>query len=153
MREYILKIIIASIVAGILCSLFDPKSSHGKIVKILTGILLTVTVLSPLKNISFRGLSDYIDEISSDAKVYVEEGLRDTETETAAIIKQQTETYILDKAKTMGLVVAVEVVLDENNSVPCGVVISGEAAPYEKSVLSDHIEDTLGISREYQQWK
>lgn len=153
MRTYILQIIISSITSAVICSVFDNKKAHGKIIRILTGILMTVTVLSPLKTLSFYGVSDFFQQISADGQAYVEMGKTATQTNTAAIIKEHTEAYILDKASNMGLDVAVEVELNENNSVPCGITVSGEFSPYEKGVLSDYIEEMLGIAREHQIWK
>jgi hypothetical protein len=59
----------------------------------------------------------------------------------------------VDKAKAMGLDILVEVHLDDDNSIPCEVTLSGNLAPFEKSVLCDFIEDNLAITKEHQQWK
>ena len=153
MKSYVLNIIIAAILVSITGSAFDPKKANGKIIRILSGILLTTTILSPFKNISFRGISDWLNDISLDANAYVYEGKITANEQTSAIIKEYTEAYILDKAKNMGLDISVEVELSENDSVPCGITLSGEISPYEKSVLCDYLEDTLGITRENQKWK
>ena len=153
MKEYVLSIIISAIISGIVSSFFDRNKSSGKIMHILTGILMTITVISPLKKITFSEFSNYFDNISATAGIYANEGKSINQENTAAIIKQSTEAYILDKAKNMGLDISVEVELNENNSVPCGIMISGDVAPYERDILCDYIYDTLGITRENQQWK
>ena len=153
MRAYILKIIASAIISAVVCSSFDSKKATGKILRILTGILMITIILSPLKTLSFYGISDHLDSISTDAQAYVEEGKLVTQTHTSALIKEHTEAYILDKAINMGLDVAVEVELNETDSIPCGITISGDVAPYEKGVLCEFIEDTLGIAREHQTWK
>lgn len=152
MKAYILSIIISAVISGMVSSFLDYKKASGKIIHILTGIFMTITVLSPLKKITFYELTEYFDNISATASIYVNEGKLFKQENTAVIIKQSTEAYILDKAKNMGLDVSVEVELNEDNSVPCGIIISGEAAPYERDVLCDYIYDTLGITRENQQW-
>lgn len=153
MKNYILSIVIAAIICSITETLLDNKKSAGKVIKILSGILMTVTLLTPLKTITFARVTDYLDNITTDAQNYVDEGKLSAQYKTATIIKDHTEAYILDKAKTMGLDISVEVQLNDDNSIPCGIILSGNFAPYEKSILSDYIEGTLGIAKEHQQWK
>ena len=152
MKNYILSIIACGIITSVMCALFDEKKSTGKMVRILAGILMAVTVLAPLKTFSFDGLFKYFDDLSTNANTYTEDGRNTAQTKIDHIIKEQAEAYILDKAKSMGLDVAVEVELNDNNSVPCGIKITGKIAPYEKSVLCDYIKETLGIAKEKQQW-
>lgn len=152
MKNYILSIIACGIVSAITCALSDEKKSTGKIVRILVGILMTVTLLAPLKTFSFNRIFEYFDDLSANANTYTEDGKNTAQTKIEDIIKDRAEAYILDKAKSMGLDVAVEVELNDNNSVPCGIKITGKVAPYEKGVLRDYIEETLGIAKEKQQW-
>ncbi len=153
MKSYILSIVIAAIICAVAGILLPPKISAGQITKLLCGVLLTVTVISPLANISFRHITDYFDGLTASADRYVEEGSAVMQGEIDAIIKAETEAYILDKASQMGLQIAVEVALDENNhSVPCSVTVTGTLSPYAKEVLSVYIADTLGIAKEKQIW-
>lgn len=152
MKNYILSIVVCGIVSSITCALFDEKNSTGKVVRILAGILMTVTLLAPVKTFSFNRVLKYFDDLSINASTYTEEGKNTAQTKIDDIIKERAEAYILDKAKSMGLDVAVEVELNDNNSVPCGIMITGKVAPYEKGVLRNYIEENLGISKENQQW-
>ena len=153
MRDYILSIVIAGIVCGITNSLLNEKTANGKILKMLTGILMCITVFAPLARISFSHIGNYFDDLSLEADKYITIGTSDAENDISAIIKSQTEAYILDKAKSMGLDITVEVELDDhNNSVPCGVTINGPVSPYVKEVMTDYIENQLGITTENQRW-
>lgn len=152
MKNYVISIIVAGIICAIADLLLDNKTATGKIAKILTGILMCVTVLTPLTNISFKYISNYFDSLSVHADNYVEDGKASAQISINGIIKSQTEAYILDKAESMGLDVAVEVELDDDNSVPCGVTIAGEASPYAKGLMASYIEETIGITRENQRW-
>ena len=152
MKNYIISIIVAGIICAITDLLLDKKTSAGKIAKILTGILMTVTIITPLTNISFKNISNYFDSLSLRADGYVEEGKNAAQNSICEIIKTQTEAYILDKAKSMGLDVSVEVELDDNNSFPRGVTITGIISPYAKGLIASYIEDTVGITKENQQW-
>lgn len=153
MKEYILSIVVAGIICAIAKSLLDEHTSTGKILKILAGIFMSVTVLTPFSNISFSDITYYFESLSSDSAQYVEEGTSLAQNSVSGIIKSQTEAYILDKAKSMGLDISVEVELDDNNnSVPCGITINGSVSPYLKEVMGEYIEQTLGITRENQRW-
>ncbi len=152
-KNYLLGIVAAAIICSVTKALLDGKSAIGRIVQILGGILLAVTILSPVLNISFRGITDYFDDLSADAKSFVDEGKNVSDESVRAIIKNRTEAYILDKANRMGLQIAVEVELDaSNNSIPCGVVFKGSVSPYAKEILCGYVEDNLGITRENQKW-
>ena len=153
MNDYILSIIIAAIICAATSTLLPPKTSAGQITKMLSGILLIVTIISPITNLSFRHLKDYIQDLSVYANNFVEEGQSASQEEIDAIIKTECEAYILNKADQMGLQIAVEVVLDENNhSIPSGITVTGTVSPYAKEVLSVYIEDALGIKKEQQKW-
>ena len=153
MKEYVLSIVIAGIICAVARCLLDENNSTGKILRILTGIFMCVTVLAPLSNISFSDIAYYFDNLSADSAVYVDDGKAAAQNSVSGIIKSQAEAYILDKAKSMGLDIAVEVELDDNNhSIPCGITIDGSVSPYIKEVMGDYIEQTLGITRENQRW-
>ena len=153
MRDYILSIVAAGIICAIINSLSNGKSATGKITKMLSGILVCITVISPVTKISFSNIENYLEDLSFEADRYVSDGNEEAERSRSAIIKSQTEAYILDKAKNMGLDISVEVELDEsNNSVPCGITISGAVSPYIKEVMTDYIESQIGITRENQTW-
>ncbi len=153
MKKYIISIIVAGIICAITDLLLDKKTATGKIAKILTGILMCVTILSPLTNISFKYITNYFDSLSVQADNYVEDGMTSAQISICGIIKSQTEAYILDKANLMGLRIAVEVELnDSNNSVPSNVTIQGDISPYAKEILSSYIESNLAIPKENQKW-
>ena len=152
MKNYVISILACAIICSIACSVFDNKSSTGRIIKILTGILMTATILIPLKNFDSYNISGFFNSASMEANEYVEEGKKDFRNNVTDIIKSRTEAYILDKAKSMELDISVEVELSDENSVPCGIKVTGSVAPYEKNILSDYIEETLGIPKENQKW-
>ena len=121
---------------------------------LLSGVLMVVTLIAPLRDISFPGITEYLNGLSYDASIYVGDGKAMAENQTADIIKAQTEAYILDKANRMGLEIAVEVELDGNKgNIPCGAAVSGKLSPYAREQLSSYMEDTLGIAKEKQTWK
>lgn len=153
MKDYILSIIAVAIVCGIVNGLLREMTGTGQIIKILAGVLMAITVIKPLTSISFSHIADYLDGLSVTADAFVVEGRSAAQESIVSIIKSRSEAYILDKANQMGLDIAVEVELDAgNNSIPCGVTISGALSPYAKNVLTDYITNDLGIPKENLKW-
>lgn len=152
-KNYILSIVGAAIVCGVVKSLINEKTATGQMIKLLCGILITITVIRPLVNISFGTVTGYLDSLSVSGNLYVENGKTLAQNEMSAIIKEQTEAYILDKANRMGLEIGVEVELDaDNNTCPCGVTISGAVSPYAREMIGAYIEENLGIAKEHLKW-
>lgn len=152
MREYILSIIVTAILCAMIKGLIGEKSTTSKIVNMLCGILMAVTLIAPLKDIKFYNIPSYINSLTVDADKYIQEGSSKAEKSVLVIITEQTEAYILDKADRMGLDISVEVELNDNSNVPDRVTVTGKLSPYAKEVFSNFLQDELGIAKEKQQW-
>lgn len=152
-KQYLLTVTAASILCGILVTLLGKKSASGSIVKVLCGLFLSVSVVAPWAKIQLLDLATYTDNLQLEASQYAANGENTASEELAAIINQQTQAYILDKADSLGLDIAVEVTLnDQEPPVPYTVVITGSAAPYAKEVLSQFIANDLSVPKERQKW-
>lgn len=152
MKSYILSVVAAAVICAAVRGVLSEKTGNGQLVKLLCGIFLAVTILHPLVTISFQGISGYFDGMTEDAQSWTNEGKSAAREQMDAIIKSEVQAYILDKAKRMGLDITATVELNENG-VPCGVTLRGEASPYAKEVMSAFMEDNLGIAEENQKWK
>lgn len=153
MRDYILSVIAAASISAMVFCLMDGKSTSGKMLRLICGVLMVITVLTPLTKISFDHIASFWNSVSVNAEGYVAQGEQEAKDARNAIIKERSEAYILDKANGMGLEITVEVELDDSNdSIPGQITISGSVSPYAKGVLSEYIADNLGIPKECQQW-
>lgn len=153
-KNYVVSIVISAVIVAIASSLLKKKTAIGAVAHLIGGILLAVAILSPFMHISFRGISDYLDDLNMESQRYIADGEKASAEFASDIIKSRTEAYILDKANRLGLQIGVEVELDaEKNSIPCGVVFIGSVSPYAKEILCAYVEDNLGIERENQKWK
>lgn len=153
MKGYILSVIVAAILCAVVRALLSEQTATGRVVQLLSGVLMAVTVVAPLVNISFDRLGNYFAFVTNQSETYISEGEVAAHEKLSAVIKDQTETYILDKATRMGLSISVEVELDDSNhSVPCGATVTGTVSPYAREVMSSFMEDTLGIAKENQKW-
>lgn len=153
LRSYLLSITGAAVISAIILQITGNKSATGKILKIVTGLFMSVTLLSPLIRFRLRDMEQYIDDFRLSSEYAVGQGMQMAGEELSHIIKEQTESYILDEASKMGMEMSVEVKLsDSNPPQPCFVILQGAVSPYQKKYLSQHITDKLGISQENQQW-
>ena len=152
-REYLLRLICGALLCGIVNGLLSKKGALGAAVKLITGIFMVITMVSPLLRVRIDHITDYFDGISSDADAAVESGQKDAADALRANIKSKTEAYILDKAKSYGAELTVEVRVDGSDlPAPSSVSVSGSISPYGKRQLSSIIADELGIALEDQEW-
>lgn len=152
-RQYIIAIVAAAIICSVVRFLSGKESTPASVVRLLTGLLLSVTVIAPLAHINFTDIPDYIDDFSYASDAAIDAGSTFAAEKTSAIIKAKTEAYILDKAQVLGAQVAVEVNLStEAPYRPCSVMISGKVSPYTKQRLIAFIDQDLGIPEENQIW-
>lgn len=154
LRSYMISVLASAIICSIVNRWLGTKGTHGAILKLLTGLFMTITMLSPLIQINLSNTESYFDWITTDADAAVYNGQLIAMESTAEIIKEQTEAYILDKAAFWELNLAVEVTLSESDPpVPISVVLRGNASPYAKNQMSSWIASEIGISEDQQIWK
>lgn len=152
-RGYIISVTAAAILCGIMNTLIGKNSRHHSLIKLICGLFMVITVISPLITIRIGNVSDYFGDLSDKGYSITADGKECAYRELCSIIKSKTEAYILDKAVSMDLDIQVEVTLNSDNPpLPCAVIIKGSTAPYSKEVLTDYIAKVLGISKEDQQW-
>lgn len=150
--QYAVSVVSAAMICGIVTGLLQDGAIKLTI-KLLCGIFMTVTVLDPMLRLDISGWKELALSNQSLAQASVDAGTALAQEELAAIIKEQTQAYILDKATSLGLDITAQVVLsDEPLPVPKAVYLCGAASPYTKQVLSDYLCQDLGITKENQIW-
>ena len=149
-KEYLLSVTAAALICGIVSSLAGRNSSTSKLVKLLCGLFLASAVLKPLVDVRIDNIYDFADGVTLNGDIAVSQGEKMASEEMKRIIKQKTETYILDKAKALGLDIAVVVTLEDYT--PATVTITGDVSPYAKADLCASIAQELDIPPEEQIW-
>lgn len=143
----------AAIVCALVKRLAGEKGIHGAVIKLICGLFLLFTVIAPAANISIDQISDFASDYSHAGHQAAVEGERLTKEAIAAVIKSQTEAYILDKATALDVELKVEVTLsDEDLPCPRAVRLTGKVSPYAKARLETFIAQDLGIEKEHQIW-
>lgn len=150
-REYILSVVCAAIVCAVLTALSGEKGSAAFIRKLVCGVFLCLTVISPVGKVRLEDLLEPITGIRQDALAVSSMGQTLYQESLAQVIREQTEAYILDKAQGLGLTLSVSVQPDESGR-PYRASLVGNAGADDRKTLSDILEKELGIPKERQQW-
>lgn len=152
-RSYLLSVVCAAIICGIVNGLMQHGKSTATITKFLTGIFMALTVVRPLVGIDLSALTYYTQGISQEAHAAAAFGENSAEDAQTEIIKANVEAYILDKAEDLHISVSVSVQLSQEAPfAPCGITVRGNVSPYAKTQLSQFLNDELGIPKEAQIW-
>lgn len=147
--RYAVTVASAAILCGIILSLVQGNGQK-EILKLLCGVFLTVTALSPFTRLSLPDLSDIAlaeslqgSEVAAQGEIIAREAMAD-------IIKSETEEYILDKAAALSMELEVQVLI--RDGIPSAVHLHGNAPPHRIKQLERIITEELGISKENLRW-
>ncbi len=149
LRGYLLGLIAAAMVCAVVVKL-PTKGTVNAALKLLAGLFMSLSIISPLLKVRFSDLDLYLDDIRAEAGQIAADGENAAKSEIEGRITQAVRSYILDKAGTMGVALEVEVEVHEFR--PCAVTLTGPISPYAKGVLADYIASNLGIGKEEQTW-
>lgn len=152
-REYLIGVIAAAVLCGIVKSLLGNNGTVGVAVRLLSGLLMLLAVIRPWVSVSLDGILDWADSITADGAGIVADGNAMADEAYRASIKQQAEAYIVDESRALGCELTVEVSLsDDPAAVPERIWLTGEISPYARQTLTNLITERLGIAREDQIW-
>lgn len=150
-RQYIVSIITAAIICGTVTCLVGKKGNIASIVKFLCGLFMTITAIAPWVNLRLPDDYSFWDTLQAEAQISVAEGEEISAQMQSAIIKEQLESYVLEKANSLELDVSVEISLNDRN-LPDLVIIQGAASPYARNRLSSYICENLGVTEDGLKW-
>lgn len=149
LRQYIISVVAAGLICGIVTGLFSG-STGSSIMKLVCGVFLSYTVLAPVTRFDPGDLA-VCGWAVADGSEAVAAGESLAQDAREQFIKQDLETYILDKASQLGASLQVEVTLEEGG-LPGTVTLTGQIAPYQRQQLERILTLELGIAKENQQW-
>ncbi len=153
-REYLFQLLAAAIIFGTAIKLVPGKGPTSALIKLLCSVLMVICAVKPIPQFDFNLLDTAQAEIMLDAEAAVASGENTVRQMLSESIIEQTEAYILEKAKEMDVDLAVQVEVSEDEiPMPVSVCLSGKISPYVKTQLSNMITQDLGVSKEYQVWK
>ena len=152
-REYLIGVIVAALICGMVTALTDSKGTVAMSLKLVSGLMMLLAVVRPWVTLSLDGLFGWTDGIMADGTSYTTSGQIMAQEAYRTGIKTQTEAYIVDEARALGCDLSVKVTLSNDDlPVPAQVTLTGSISPYARQVLSQMMAERLGIEREDQIW-
>ncbi len=150
LSEWIRGVVITSLLVSLLVALV-PDQSFRRIARLTGGLIFLLAALQGVNEVDFSRFSADFETYREEIEAREKEFEKENETLMLQSIAQGAETYILDKAKTLGLnvTVSVQAKADENGSYYLeGAHLTGD---YSRE-LSLWISETLGLGEEKQEW-
>lgn len=153
-KSYLLSLVAASLLCALVRALL-PKGAARRALSIGCALLLALTALRPLTKMNIESFSAALSRVKTDAEA-ARSGVRLQNNDlVCAIIKQECEAYISDKAERLGLTLQVSVSVSETGTYPhpTAVTLIGAATPQQQAALTEDIANNLAIPKEAQTWK
>ena len=152
--EYLLSVTAAAIICMVAKSLVRTNGAAGQMIRIVTGVILIISIISPLHAFRFQNLKGFLDEFQASAEDYVSAGTASAQTAMKEIIIEETTAYIMNAANKYGVELELSIVLSDD-TVPQveRIVLTGSVSPYEKSILQSYIYENFGLTEEQVVWK
>ena len=127
-----------------------PKGAAGEAVRLCGGILLLLSFTVPLLQLDASSLLPASGGYGSALSAQREEYAQHYQNELSTVIAERAQTYIEDKAASLGLTVRAEVRVESDGTAALtGAVLYGERS----EMLTQWIEQELGIARGAQEWR
>lgn len=150
LHQYALRLIIGALICGIGLSMVH-KGPQEALLRFLSGIFLTVMLLSPITKGRITLEPDLFREALDMGEDQAAVGAEMAMQELHQRISAGLEAYILDKAGQWNTELDVTVSLDED-CLPVRAVLSGEIPESVQQELSRVLTQDLGILKENQLW-
>ncbi len=125
-----------------------------RVARLVGGLLILLTVLSPLVRLEARDLSEFVEGFAQDADLDAEAVQTDYREQWAERVRELLEQNIEQQAASMGLTLRAEVVVRIGEyPEPESVTLHGAAAPEEQMALQVYLVQTLGFAKERVIWE
>jgi len=153
LRGYILSIVAAAAIVGIVCTFVSEKSTAGGVMRMAGGLYLCFVILQPVASFDFSAVTAFAQQEFLTGEQEAAAGEQNSREAVRRLIKQETEAYIMDKASQFQADITVDVTLSEAEvPVPVCATITGTISEAAKSCLEEILDTDLNISKENQIW-
>lgn len=154
LRGYLMSLIAVALLSGLLLSL-APGGPARRTLRFVCGLILLLAALGPVAKLDVERLAGNLSEL----RLRTEERVEETEDGSidlmSALIKEQTEAYIWDKAASLGIIpVRIEVEIGTEEGYPCprAVSITAGCTAEQRRKLTELIERELAVPSSEQEW-
>lgn len=151
LREYLISVVAVCLLAALAMAVVQQGKMRG-IVRLISGLLVVLTVLQPLPSLDWTVLTEGLlsiggSEFDSNAVQ------REYQARLRENIKRDTRHYIEKKAEELGAFVRAEVELSDGDyPIPVAVRLIGLVNHRQLTELTIFISEGLGIPAERQEW-
>lgn len=153
--DWIRGIAAAAVICGAALAI-TPGSKTKNVLKVLTGVVLIIALIEPIIDGDGVCLSMDMAQYRAQADIVSGDAEKSQTNLSRSIIEDQLNSYILDKAQTIGIVdLTAKVVMkwgDEGFWYPYEIQLQSNAGIGERNKLSAFIESELGIPISRQYW-
>lgn len=151
LKQYLLSVITLALICAVVQTFQQGPSKT--LAQLVCGLILTVTVVKPFLHFDFSEAFDAVLSLPGDAQENAAEGEKMSREALADIIKEETEAYILDKAKELGAEISADIIVsDDDIPVPTAAVIRGTLTAHTRDFLEEVLCTKLGIAKENLTW-
>lgn len=125
-----------------------------RVARLVGGLLILLTVLSPLVRLEARDFTEFVEGFAQDADLNAEAVQTDYREQWAERVRELLEQNIEQQAASMGLTLRAEVVVRIGECPePESVTLHGAVAPEEQMALQVYLVQTLGFAKERVIWE
>ncbi|MBE6954320.1 MAG: hypothetical protein E7449_00225 [Ruminococcaceae bacterium] len=148
---YLLRVISVAML-GALVKVLSPHNGAGRVVRMATGLLLILCVVSPVARLNAEQITSFFAQtqvIGEHARTGIEIPSSDL---AAEIISKKVRSYVLDKATELGAQIEVEVNMHVGGvyPYPSAIRITGSMSTIQRQELQQYIETTFAIPADRQ---
>lgn len=152
-REYLLSVTAGAMLCAIVTGLTGEKGALSGLQRLVCGLFLCFTAIAPLTEVNISDFSDLALDILNEGREIAREGEESSRAALRQIISDETRAYIMDKARSYGAEVEVQISLSRDDPpVPVGCIITGRLSPYVRQQLTKVLISELGIPEENLTW-
>lgn len=149
-KQYVLSIIVCSLSCTVISQIL-PDPGRKNMMHLIFGMALAISILRPFTKLDLVELMRIPEIDMTTADGYIADGERLAEEVMEGHIKDACESYIQNKAKTLGSDILVEITMDEE-MIPVFSEIRGEGVSDVQKALQQVLMSDLGIPKENQKW-
>lgn len=152
LRLYLLSILASALICSVIL-MFPLSGTSKEITRLICGLVMSISVITPLRDYDLTALPDSAFAISFDANSLTEEGKTSARNAVAQIIKAETEAYIQNKAAELGIDLSVTIrVTEDDLPIPVSATLYGEVTEPFRTQLENILFSELGIAKEDLRW-
>ncbi|MEF9970982.1 MAG: stage III sporulation protein AF [Oscillospiraceae bacterium] len=133
-----------------------PNGKVKNVLRIICGIVLIIAIISPLISTKIPAMSMDFGKYRKEAEELIQNAENSNSTMSRAIIEQDCEAYISDKAQSMDIklyTINVQAKWSDGGYwYPFEAELKADISQQEKNRIANMIEAELGISSERQYW-